>query len=70
MKTNSDGAKRAYSIDETAHQLSIGRNSVYNLINAGELKSLRIGARRVIPVDEITRLLNQSRVAGSPAKAD
>ncbi len=60
--------RQAYSIEETAHRLSVGRNSVYNLLNTGELKSLRIGARRLIPADEITRLLNESRASEGPQK--
>ncbi len=71
MTTNSNHpARQAYSIEETAQQLSVGRNTIYNLLNNGELKSLRIGARRVIPANEITRLLNESRVSEGPAKAD
>jgi excisionase family DNA binding protein len=60
--------RQAYSIEETAQQLSVGRNTIYNLLNNGELKSLRIGARRVIPANEITRLLNESRVSEGPQK--
>lgn len=70
MKNNPNSPKLTYSIDEVAQKLSLGRNTIYNLLNNGELKSLRIGARRVIPADEITRLLNHSRVSESPAKRD
>ncbi|KZY36514.1 hypothetical protein A3754_02000 [Alcanivorax sp. HI0083] len=44
--------KRAYSIDEFAKRWGIGRNSVYNSIAKGELGSVKIGARRVITLEQ------------------
>ncbi|MGQ0445951.1 MAG: helix-turn-helix domain-containing protein [Beijerinckiaceae bacterium] len=54
-------SKAAYSIAETAQLCSVGRNAIYNLINSGQMKSIRIGARRLISAAEIARLLNESQ---------
>ncbi|MGB5760869.1 MAG: helix-turn-helix domain-containing protein [Acidimicrobiales bacterium] len=40
--------KLTYTINEVAHALSIGRSTVYELINTGKLPSFTIGARRLI----------------------
>lgn len=44
----------AYTIEEARQRLGgIARQTVYNLIHAGELRSLSIGARRLIPASAI-----------------
>lgn len=40
--------KQAYSIDEWCARWGLGRNSAYNLIAAGKLKSSKVGRRRII----------------------
>ena len=47
----------AYSVLGAAKQLTLSRATVYNLINAGKLRSVQIGRRRIIPASEIDRLL-------------
>jgi excisionase family DNA binding protein len=37
------------SVDEAATVLGIGRTNVYALINRDELKSVKVGGRRLIP---------------------
>ncbi len=37
-----------YSVNEAAEQLRIGRSALYELINTGRLRSLKIGNRRLI----------------------
>jgi excisionase family DNA binding protein len=39
--------------EEAAQALSIGRSKVYELLRAGALASVRIGASRRIPVDAV-----------------
>lgn len=38
---------------ETAHQLGVGRTTVYDLISAGELLTVRIGRRTLVPQTSI-----------------
>ena len=44
------------SINQTAKALSIGRTSVYELINSGELDTKKMGRRRLVTVASIKRL--------------
>lgn len=44
-----------YSVDEAAALLGISRGTVYALIDAGEIVSIKIGSRRVFYWDELNR---------------
>ena len=47
----------AYTIEEAAELMSIGRDSVYELLHAGRLRSIKIGRRRVISHADIENFL-------------
>ncbi len=47
-----------YTVNETIKILSIGRNTLYKLINAKQLFPIPIGRRRIFSAIEITRFLN------------
>ena len=47
------------SIAETAKALSLGRTSVYELINAGALDTRKMGRRRLVTVESIKRLIDK-----------
>lgn len=51
------GPKKAYTVDEAAALLSIGRVTLYELINSGELRSIKLRNCRRIPADAIDELL-------------
>ena len=42
-----------YSVVEAAEQLRICRSIVYQLINTGDLRSLKIGSRRLITHEDL-----------------
>jgi excisionase family DNA binding protein len=46
---------------EAAVTLNIGRSKLYELLRAGVLESVRIGACRRIPVDALTELVVRLR---------
>jgi predicted DNA-binding transcriptional regulator AlpA len=48
---------RAITIPQFCSMYSLSRQSTYNLINAGELKSVLRGGRRLILVDSAEKLL-------------
>jgi excisionase family DNA binding protein len=48
----------AYSPDDFARRIGLGRTTTYRLIRDGELRSIKVGRRRLIPADEIRRLLS------------
>lgn len=59
--TTGSSDKLAYTIAETAQALSIGRSTLYKLIQAGELPSVSIGARRVILREDLNDFVNARR---------
>jgi excisionase family DNA binding protein len=42
-----------YGIEETCYQTNLSRSTVMTLIASGELASLKVGARRLVPRDSI-----------------
>ena len=49
--------KLAYSINETARTLSLGRTSIYAMIADGRLVAFKLGRRTLINADSIQRLV-------------
>ncbi|HVM78292.1 MAG TPA: helix-turn-helix domain-containing protein [Stellaceae bacterium] len=49
-------ARLAYTIDETAEALKLGRTSVYNLVREGKLRALKFGRATRIPIEDVRRL--------------
>ncbi len=50
-------APLAYSVADSAKALSVSRQSVRRLVSTGELRSLRIGSRVLIPRSELESFL-------------
>jgi excisionase family DNA binding protein len=49
--------RRAYHINDFCKAFSLHRDTVYQLIKEGKLPDVKIGGRRVIPVDAAEALL-------------
>ncbi len=47
------------TIVETATRLRVSRTTVYELIRSGDLKSIRIGGRRMITDSQINKYIEQ-----------
>jgi excisionase family DNA binding protein len=45
------------TIKGTAEALGIGRTKIYDLINAGELETVKIGTRRLVTIASIRKLV-------------
>jgi excisionase family DNA binding protein len=50
--------RRTLSIRETAQACGLSRATIYRLIEQGRLTTLKIGARRLVPVGALDALLN------------
>jgi excisionase family DNA binding protein len=50
--------KLAYSINETARALSLGRTSIYAMIADNRLEAFKLGRRTLIKADSIRRLID------------
>jgi len=57
MRYAENPERRALSIKETAATSGLSRSSLYRLIEAGKLATVKIGARRLVPVAAIDKLL-------------
>jgi excisionase family DNA binding protein len=53
----------AVSPAEAARLVGIGRTKLYEAIGAGELKSLKIGSRRLVAIDALHEWLRHHEVA-------
>lgn len=51
--------KLAYSINETANVLSVGRTSIYALIAQGRLDAFKLGRRTLIRAESVKRLVSE-----------
>jgi excisionase family DNA binding protein len=58
MSKNAENRWRlVYSIQEAAHACGLSRATLYRLIAAGKLTTVKVGARRLVPVAAIDALL-------------
>ena len=48
----------AYSINDTAKALSLGRTSIYALIGDGRLEAFKLGRRTLVKAESIRRLID------------
>jgi excisionase family DNA binding protein len=61
QKMNRDNTKerKTYSIAEAGELLGIGKNSIYNAAHRGEIPSIKIGGRLLVPKVALDRLLQE-----------
>jgi excisionase family DNA binding protein len=50
-----------HSVPDAAHVLGIGRSLLYELLAAGEITSVSIGRRRLIPADALLAYVERLR---------
>jgi excisionase family DNA binding protein len=43
-----------YRVEEAAEALRLTRDSVYELIRSGQLRSFKVGRRRLVPIQALT----------------
>ncbi len=60
MATNSAAEARAVSIEDAAKQLGISVMLAKRLVAKGDLPSFKLGARRLVPVAAINRIVYEA----------
>lgn len=56
-----------YTVEEAAEALGISRAAAYRCVKRGELRSVQLGRRIVVPVSAVDDLVSSSAsVAGAP----
>jgi len=58
--------RQTYNIEEVARILGIGRNQTYEAVRTGQIPSIKIGKRLLVPRAALDRLLDQADTAASP----
>jgi excisionase family DNA binding protein len=56
---NGRGERVTITIEEVAHKLGIGRNQAYEAARRGEVPTIKIGKRILVPVAAFNRMLAQ-----------
>jgi excisionase family DNA binding protein len=54
---------RCLGVEDAARLLNVGRSTAYDLIRSGRLRSVKIGRRRLVPLDALDDLLNSLKEA-------
>ena len=67
MTTPPDEPSLLLTVEDTAKLLSVSRNTVFKLLRSGDLASMTIGAKRLIPREEIDRFIRE-RTRQRPAR--
>lgn len=53
----------AYSVQELAVMTGLGTTTIYQLIAAGRLRTVKVGRRRIVPADSIRDLIDGAEAA-------
>jgi excisionase family DNA binding protein len=56
---NAVGVPLAVSPRKAAKYLDVGHDAIYQLLNQGRLRSVKLGRRRLIPMTELERFLDE-----------
>ena len=51
--------KLAYTIKEASKQLGCGINTMYDMVNSGEIRSFRFGKKIMIPTNAVEEVIKQ-----------
>lgn len=47
----------ANSINEASRRMGVSKGTLYNLVNAGQLRTITVGKRRLVPESELQRFV-------------
>jgi excisionase family DNA binding protein len=62
----SEGRPLLVSVESGAAALGIGRTQMFRLLRSGDVESLKIGARRLIPTDSLREYVARQRGEQAP----
>ncbi len=55
-----DTNRKTITVREAADQLGLGRNTAYEAVKRGEIPTVKIGRRLLVPRDAIDRILQRA----------
>jgi len=53
----------AYSVPDAAKAIGVSKNTVWNLLRTGELRSFKLGARTLIRAEELRAMIDRKAAA-------
>jgi excisionase family DNA binding protein len=53
-------ARLAVSVEEAADMIGVGRSTMFALLESGEVRSVKVGTRRLVPVRALEEFVGQS----------
>ncbi len=59
MTTNRQAGFMALSVEEAAEALGLGRTKIFELVSGGQLRSIKVGRRRLVPVSALEQFVSQ-----------
>jgi excisionase family DNA binding protein len=62
--------RRTYNVPDAGKVLGIGRSAAYEAARRGELPTIKIGRRLLVPVVALERLLEEARSVTLPTSDD
>ena len=60
MEATNEGDREVLTVEEAAELLRIGRGTAYEAVRLGEIPSIRIGRRVLVPRRPLMRLLGRA----------
>jgi excisionase family DNA binding protein len=63
------GERKTITVTEAGAQLGLGRNSAYEAAKRGEIPTVKIGRRLLVPRDAVDRLLAQAMIGSAEERA-
>jgi excisionase family DNA binding protein len=67
--TNDDIQSLTVTVEQAAKLLGIGRSTAYELVHTGDIPSLRLGRRIVVPTAELAKRLGADPIRLRPTTA-
>lgn len=59
-------APRCLSVDEAAERLGVSRRTLASLVHGGEIRSIKVKRRRLIPVEALEQYVERKLDGGPP----
>lgn len=58
-EASTDATRVAYGVDEACSALSLGRTALFDLMRTGQISSVKVGRRRLIPVAAVDAFIQR-----------
>lgn len=58
----------AISVEEAAHMVGLSRAAFYPLVMAGDVPSVKVGSRRLVPVEALREWMDRQLAAAGGAR--